>query len=252
MIDNYIVFYEELSMNAQPALKTQLYDGWVLRFSNGYTNRANSVNPIYTSLLPVEEKVAFCEDIYTRQGLPTVFKLTDAAPAELENYLDTQDYEIVTPTYLLENDTLPSSSASGNVTVFYSINPIWRDHCLRLNGLIDTQKAATAVAMMANILTDVVCAQIEADGKVIACGLCIVERGYAGLYDIVVDPEYRQKGCGTELCRALLSEAVRLGAKSAYLQVVADNTSAIALYKKLGYKHRYKYWYRVKDRRRTQ
>ena len=140
MIDNYIVFHEELSMNAQPALKTQFYDGWVLRFSNGYTKRANSVNPIYTSLLPFEAKVAVCEDIYTRQGLPTVFKLTDAAPAELENYLDTQDYEILTPTYLFENDMLPSGSVNGNVTVFYRINPIWRDHCLRLNGLIDTEK----------------------------------------------------------------------------------------------------------------
>ena len=106
--------------------------------------------------------------------------------------------------------------------------------------------------MMANIQTDVICAQIEADEKVIACGLCIIEREYAGLYDIAVDPEYRQKGCGTELCRALLSEAVRLGAKSSYLQVVADNTSAIALYKKLGYQQCYKYWYRVKDRKRTQ
>lgn len=44
---NEIVLYEELSMNAHPAIKTHVYDGWLLRFANGYTNRANSVNMIY-------------------------------------------------------------------------------------------------------------------------------------------------------------------------------------------------------------
>ncbi len=70
---------EELSMNAWPALKTHLYDGWVLRFANGYTKRANSVHPIYSSTLPVGEKITFCEGLYGREGLPTVFKLTHAS-----------------------------------------------------------------------------------------------------------------------------------------------------------------------------
>ena len=38
---------EELSMNAFPALSTVLVNGWILRFSDGYARRANSVNLIY-------------------------------------------------------------------------------------------------------------------------------------------------------------------------------------------------------------
>ena len=38
---------EELSMNALPALSTVLVNGWVIRFSDGCSKRANSVNPIY-------------------------------------------------------------------------------------------------------------------------------------------------------------------------------------------------------------
>ena len=43
-----ILQIEELSINAFPAILTELYDGWILRYSNGYTYRGNSVNPLYS------------------------------------------------------------------------------------------------------------------------------------------------------------------------------------------------------------
>jgi hypothetical protein len=48
-----IRFIEELSLSALPALETVFLDGWVLRFSNDYTRRANSINPLYAGTRPL-------------------------------------------------------------------------------------------------------------------------------------------------------------------------------------------------------
>jgi GNAT superfamily N-acetyltransferase len=233
-------------MNAYPAQKTRFYDGWVLRFSNGLSHRANSVNPIYPSGMPIEEKVEACEDMYAEHGLPPVFKLTDASPAGLDEYLEARGYGIVTPTYLFTSSILPAAREKGSVAVQKGIGVAWRANLLRLKGLTDTKQKDTANAMMNLIQNDAMCASVDVDGKAVACGLCVIERGYAGLFDIVVDEEYRRHGYGHRLCGALLAEASANGAKHAYLQVEAANGPAIALYKTMGFESAYQYWYRVR------
>ena len=68
-------FLEEISANGHVALNVMQYDGWLLRFSNGYTSRANSVCVLYPSTKPVEEKIAYCEKCYAKQGSPTILRL---------------------------------------------------------------------------------------------------------------------------------------------------------------------------------
>jgi len=48
---------EEIQMNALPSLQIILYDGWVIRFADGFTGRANSVNPVYYSSVDIAEKI---------------------------------------------------------------------------------------------------------------------------------------------------------------------------------------------------
>ena len=40
---------EEVAMNAWPSLQQMLFDGWIVRLAQGYTKRANSVNPLFES-----------------------------------------------------------------------------------------------------------------------------------------------------------------------------------------------------------
>ncbi len=57
-----------------------------------------------------------------------------------------------------------------------------------------------------------------------------------GNIGIVVKKEYRDRGIGTNLMKALLREAKKIGIKIATLEVVADNERAIHLYTKCGFK----------------
>ena len=42
---------EDMSLNAWPSHKMELYDGWILRFSYFYTHRTNSVEQFGNSTL---------------------------------------------------------------------------------------------------------------------------------------------------------------------------------------------------------
>ena len=54
---------EDMSLNAWPSHKMELYDGWILRFSYFYTHRTNSVEQFCSSTLPWREKVSYCVDV---------------------------------------------------------------------------------------------------------------------------------------------------------------------------------------------
>ncbi|GIQ70557.1 hypothetical protein XYCOK13_33810 [Xylanibacillus composti] len=74
-----------------------------------------------------------------------------------------------------------------------------------------------------------------------------MEREHIGLYDIVTDINFRNRGFAEQMILHLLRWGRENGARYSYLAVVANNAPAWRLYSKLGYKEVYRYWYRVKD-----
>ena len=55
-MDGLIKKIEDMSLNAWPSHKMELYDGWILRFSGFYTHRTNSVEQFAPSVLPGERR----------------------------------------------------------------------------------------------------------------------------------------------------------------------------------------------------
>lgn len=249
-----IKLIEELSMNAWPSLQTKLYDGWVLRFADGYTKRANSINPIYKSTIELDKKIDYCEKQYKFYNLPTIFKLTDESyPKEIDKRLKERGYEKIDETsvrildfsqytYRKPEGVILEDQFSGNwINAFF--------HCSKIP---DEGVQLTARKILDNILGRVICAARQIDGNIAGCGYGAIDRDYVGIFDIVVDKNFRGNGYGQDIMDGILGEAFRMGNKIAYLQVVVGNLPAENLYNKFGFSEVYRYWYRKLEKIREQ
>ena len=254
------VFFEKLSFHTHPCLSEEAYDGWLLRFAEGYTKRANSVNVVGKSEIAYADKIKYCEEKYAEHNLPTVFKITPVSQ-ELDALLEERGYSAVDKTNVMTVDltkaTLPGERRNDNqqafgetkgvvsVTIEEKFTESWQYYYFTFNK-VSPISVPTAKKIQAKITNPVLCATVYVDKKAVACGLGVMEQGYVGLLDIVVKEEYRGYGFGKVLCGTLLEKAKGKGATAGYLQVVDSNAVAKGLYKGLGFEEMYSYWYRVK------
>ena len=238
---------EEISLNAWPALETIHYDGWIIRFANGVTKRSNSVNPIYESSENIDDKIDFCERFYRSKALPVCFKITDIAqPSGLDKVLEARSYEhkFDVSVQLMDISKL-STDIDKNIHLLENTDEIWLDQYIKMNGSKQSDKPVYK-KIIDQIVPPKCLFALALNELVIGCGLGVVEDKYIGLFDIVIDPQYRNQGFGKLLVENILKWGKDKGAETAYLQVLADNDPAIRLYEKVGFREEYKYWYRIK------
>jgi ribosomal protein S18 acetylase RimI-like enzyme len=232
-------------MNAWPSLQTVLYDGWVIRMANGYTKRANSVNPLYQSAIGLDEKIAYCKNLFTKRSLPVIYKLVECeAHKNIDKRLEALQYEQIDITSVqINNDIKTVAKIPDGIIINNDFSGAWIDGLVDCNN-INIKHVETIKLMLKNITGETVVVHKEIDGEFAGCGFGVIENGYVGIFDIVVKESRRGHGYGEEIVQSILSQAGKAGAERSYLQVVNKNTIAKNLYKKLGYTESYKYWYR--------
>lgn len=237
---------EEFLLNSWPAEGTSLYDGWVLRFSGGYTLRANSVYPIYSSAIDVAEKVRLCEYEYARRNLPAVFKVTrQSTPRGLDEILAGLGYTTDSFVRVLQ---IQCGEHSVKYPVMVKANRLidedWLSGFLNCKGVTDVQQRLLAKQLhyrMNGKLAAV--SKLGPNGRAAGYGLGFIQNGCACISDVVVAPEYRGRGYAKDIMYALMNFAREKGAGTVFLQVTAGNTAAEQLYKRLGFSEAYKSLY---------
>ncbi len=237
---------EEASLNAWPAMHQMLLDGWILRFAKGFTKRANSVVPLYPGNQPLQDKVRYCENLYAREQLQSIFRLISIVDhEELDAYLSERAYAEADRTLVLTAPT-PLEASTDTATPNWKLVGMseWLDIYTSLTGMPETANRLHG-AILSAIRAECAYAVLRDGDWPLACGLGVVEQGLVGLFDIVTHPQHRQHGHATELVKAMLAWGREHGAETAYLQMVADNHAARALYANLGFSELYRYWYRI-------
>lgn len=242
-----ICHVEELSLNAWPARQTLLDDGWVLRFGDGYTRRANAIYPLYPSQHRLEEKLKACEALYHSQGQPSIFKLTEASqPAGLDEFLAAQGYTTDAQTSVQFLDIRHEEwTAPQDVTLSEAPDADWLAAYARMSGL-KNEEMRLHEALVRAILPARRFASVRVGDDVVACGLAVLQDGWVGFYDIRTDPAFRRQGHAQGVMKSLLAWAKAAGAAQSYLQMMLNNPPALALYAGLGFRQIYHYWYRMK------
>ena len=244
---NLIPTIEALSFKALPALETRHYDGWLLRYADGYTKRANSVNPVYSSTEEVNSKIELCESFYTDKNCPTIFKLTDKVfPSDLDTILAQRGYRKEAETYVYTLSLIGQGNPASNVQIDTQLRKTWVHRFAQLNR-ISEENVDTLHQMLSKIQTPCGYVEQRVDGDVVGVALGVVDDDWMGVFDVVIHPDFRGRGFGRTIMEALLNWGVGQGASKGYLQVQADNTVATTLYRALGFHHQYAYWYRIKD-----
>ncbi len=239
---------EEIALNALPAFETYLFDGWLLRFSEGVMRRANSVQPLYASTLPLADKIADCERAYWGRGLPTVFKLTAQSAGELLPVLAAVGYREEAHSSIYTLDALPDAPPmpSGFSLVPHPAPKSWHSAHNALHAY-DAHRAYVMQTLLDRTAPPAAYAQIERDGQIVAVGTGVAERGWVGIFNVITVEAYRGQGLGRQIVTGLLAWGQGHGAKRSYLQVMDDNAVASRLYTRLGFRFGYTYVYLQKQ-----
>ncbi len=231
---------ESAAYRSWPAGEVVDYDGWQLRYSDGFSRRGNSVYPAAESTILHEEKLGWCQDWYRQRGLDLVVRQTPASEPGLDQVLADRGFALEgrTNVMIAEIGAVP---AEHEVTA--APDKAWWQTMADLWG-IGSDRAPGWSAIVERIDLPAGFALVAVDGTPIAAGLAVVDAALLGLFEIIVAPAQRRQGVGIALARSLMAWGRNEGATKAYLQVVEENTPAIAMYEGTGFRHEYTYWYR--------
>ncbi|MGD8280549.1 MAG: GNAT family N-acetyltransferase [Gemmatimonadota bacterium] len=245
---------EVASLRAWPAIEESDLRGWILRCSQGFTGRANSVQSLQdaaessagaVSEISLEERVTACERWYEERGQTSLFRMTPFSEPGLDEYLEKRGYEPFNRTVVLFRAASGVPPEMPYVELVEVELHEWLGRYAGFTGMPATPAPMRHIIEKSagRALTGLLRAgQPE---RAVACGLAVLDEGFLGLFDLVVEPSERRKGYGDELVRRLVAWGSGHGARLVYLQVTLDNEPALALYDKLGFERAYEYWYRV-------
>lgn len=247
MATDQILRIEEAALNAWPAPRQMVYDGWLLRFTGGPSKRVNSANVVYPSSLPLSEKIAFVEAVYANAELPPLFRVPEPfSTPELEQSLSTAGYRPFDETYVLTRElSLPEPMPDHLRVEAFSV-----DDWIPYKGEISEAQPGP-LALQRQILYCITPQKnlivLFAGNQPVACGMGVLEGDLLGFFSIYTHHDARCKGYARAVMSALTGWGLRSGAKLGYLQVEGFNQPAIALYRQLGFELGYPYQYYKKD-----
>src|SRR5215469_4832690 len=241
---------EEACLNAWPALREVLLDGWLLRFSEGLTRRANSANPL-RSISPVDRPVF--EALYRRFGLPTIFRVLTLIDASIDDRLAEAGYTREGESCVLYAPIEDVGTARDpEVQLLDQPTSEWFAAVAALQAH-STGQAATYRRIVNQLAVPAAFAALSNDTGTVALAYGALHSGLLCYESVITDSNSRRRGYSRRIITALGAWAKDQGATGACLEVEAHNLPARVLYDAVGLRRLlYSYHYRREPARTAQ
>jgi ribosomal protein S18 acetylase RimI-like enzyme len=235
---------ESRLVNAWPAFEVAVVEGWLLRSASGYSKRANSASPLVPGADLDDSLVRHIIGRFERQGIRPAFRLTGLEAPGVEERLARAGLVDFEPTLCMVADLAGDEDLEPAVQIERTPSPAWIRAAAEAYGGDKADRDILGM-IVGRIREETAFATLVLDDRPVAWGLGVAERGFLGLYDIVVAPDLRGLGLGRQVVRALMAWGRERGAGRAYLQVREANAVARSLYASLGFADAYRYTHRV-------
>lgn len=238
---------EAVSFRSFPSTTTY-YDGtWAIRLTAGHpAKRLNSVNALDPNDdADLERRVELARLRFEGFGRPLIFRQSPLAPTALDELLDRRGWPRIEESVVMTAPLRAEELQDAVDRVPLRDTGRWVEAFLALSGEPSERKPGM-VEVVSAIQADVGLFLIEDDdGRPVSAVRCVRDGDLAGVFELETDPGLRRKGHGRAIMATALKWARAGGARKAWLQVVADNAPAIALYRHFGFTETYRYVYRM-------
>lgn len=247
---------EQRALAAWPAREVEQLGAWVLRASDGYSTRANSVLAVGDPGLPLPAALARVESFYRSRELPVRAQVVVGSDEQVA--LEAAGWVPARPD---EADTLFQVASVAAARRLVRRSPAAGAPEVQVSATADEgwlagePELAGALAVLEGP-ADVGFVSVAGPSGVVAKGR--VARGHgavpgddewAGVTNVWVFPGRRRQGLGTAVMGAMLGWAAERGVTTVFLQVRGDNAGALAAYERLGFLTHHAYRY-LRPRRR--
>jgi N-acetylglutamate synthase len=214
---------EETCLNAWPALREVLLGGWLLRFSEGLTRRANSANALS---LFARANPGDCEALYRRQRLPTIFRLLSLLDPAIDEQLEALGYTSEGESCVLYGE-LDDIEATSDPEVQLLPHPSleWFAAMAALQNYTGEQ-ALTYRKIVGQLAIPAAFASLSAEGDIVALAYGAIHGGLLCYQSVITGGSRRRQGYGRRIITALAAWAKDNAATGACLEVEAGNVAA--------------------------
>jgi GNAT superfamily N-acetyltransferase len=207
---------EQAAFRAWPARATVRYDGWQLRYGDGFSRRINSVAAEEVSAKPIDEKLAHCRRWYAAHGLPLLFRITPVVEDGIDATLEERGFGVEGRTVVMIHPAIPAELATAGVLVADTPTEAWITAELDLAG-VERIQAAAWLSVLDRLPEPAGFALNLSEGAPVAAGIGILVDDWLGVFEVVVDPSQRRRGHGRVLLEALHAWAAERAATRSFL-----------------------------------